>query len=147
MNDWNWSCLRIMDKAAQYLGIMRKANALAIGEKDSGISIKSGKAFVLCLASDASDNARKRGETFAYSQNVPLIRLPYEKAALQQMFGKTGCSMFCISDLGLASAFVGALAVQDPERYSGAAEALSARQKQSGARGGKGNNGKRRKIV
>ena len=136
-----------MDKAAQYLGIMRKANALAIGETDSGAAVKSGKAHVLCLASDASDNAKKRGETFVHSRGVPLLLLPYEKAMLQQTFGKPGCSMFCISDLGLASAFVGALAVQDPEQYSDAAEALSARQKHSGARGGKGNNGKRRKNV
>lgn len=136
-----------MDKAAQYLGIMRKANALAIGEKDSGVSVKSGKAFVLCLASDASDNARKRGETFVFSQNVPLIRLPYDKAALQQMFGKTGCSMFCISDLGLASAFVGALAVQNPTQYAEAAEALASKQSSAKSRASNGKIGKRRKNV
>ena len=147
MRVWKRRCLRRMDKAAQYLGIMRKAGALSIGETDSGAAVKSGKAFVLCLAADASDNAKKRGETFVFSRTTPMIRLPYEKAALQQVFSKPGCSMFGITDLGLASAFVGALAVQDPEQYSDAAEALSARQKHSGARGGKGNNGKRRKNV
>ena len=31
------------DKAANYLGIMRKAGALAIGEVESGAAVKSGK--------------------------------------------------------------------------------------------------------
>ena len=136
-----------MDKAAQYLGIMRKANALAIGETDSGVAVKSGKAYVLCLASDASDNAQNRGETFVYSRGVPLIRLPYEKAVLQQVFGKTGCSMFCISDLGLASAFVGALAIQNPTQYAEAAEALASKQSSARSRVSHGKNGKRRKNV
>ena len=71
-----------MHKAAQYLGIMRKANALAIGEKDSGAAVKGGKAVVLCLANDASDNARRRAETFVFGRGTPLIRLPYDKTEL-----------------------------------------------------------------
>ena len=134
-----------MDKAAQYLGIMRKAGALAIGETDSGAAVKSGRAFVLCLAADASDNAKKRGETFVFSRTTPMIRLPYEKAALQQVFSKPGCSMFGITDLGLASAFVGALALQDPAQYAAASETLAARRLHTGS--GIGKNGKRRKKV
>ena len=134
-----------MDKAANYLGIMRKANAVAIGETDAGAAVKGGKAFVLCLAADASENAGKRAETFIYSRNTPLLRLPYVKAELQQAFSKPGCSMFAITDLGLASAFVGALAMQNPEPYQEVSEALTARQKETGS--GIGKNGKRRKNV
>lgn len=134
-----------MDKAANYLGIMRKANAVAIGETDAGAAVKGGKAFVLCLAADASENAGKRAETFIYSRNTPLLRLPYVKAELQQAFSKPGCSMFAITDLGLASVFVGALAMQDPEPYQEVSEALAARQKETGS--GIGKNGKRRKNV
>lgn len=136
-----------MDKAAQYLGIMRKANALAIGEVNSGAAVKSGKAYVLCLAADASDNARRRAETFVFSGATPLLRLPYEKAELQQAFSKPGCSMFSITDLGLASAFVGALAMQDPAQYAEAASMLITLQKAAAARSGNGKNGKRRKNV
>ena len=133
-----------MDKAANYLGIMRKANAVTIGETDAGSVVKSGKAYVLCLAADASENARKRAETFVYSRNVPLLCLPYEKAELQRAFSKPGCSMFAVTDLGLASAFVGALAMQDPQ-YAAVSEALAARQQRTGS--GIGKNGKRRKKV
>ena len=134
-----------MDKAANYLGIMRKANAVAIGETDAGAAVKGGKAFVLCLAADASENAGKRAETFIYSRNTPLLRLPYVKAELQQAFSKPGCSMFAITDLGLASAFAGALAMQDPKQYSVLSAALAERMKQSGS--GIGKNGKRRKNI
>ena len=134
-----------MDKAANYLGIMRKANAVTIGETDAGIVVKSGKAYVLCLAADASENARKRAETFVYSRSVPLLCLPYEKAELQRAFSKPGCSMFAVTDLGLASAFVGALALQDPAQYAVASETLAARRLHTGS--GIGKNGKRRKKV
>ena len=134
-----------MDKAANYLGIMRKASAAVIGETDAGVAVKSGRAYVLCLAADASENARKRAETFVYSRNTPLLCLPYEKVELQQAFSKPGCSMFAITDLGLASAFVGALAMQDPSRYQLASEALALRKKAQGS--GIGKNGKRRKNV
>ena len=134
-----------MDKAANYLGIMRKANAAAIGETDAGAAVKGGRAYVLCLAADASGNAGKRAETFVYSRNIPLLCLPYEKAELQMAFSKPGCSMFAITDLGLASAFVGALAMQDPAQYQAVSEALAANQKTSGS--GIGKNGKRRKNV
>ena len=135
-----------MDKAARYLGIMRKANALAIGETDSGAAVKGGRAFVLCLALDASDNARKRAETFVWSRETPLICLPYEKAALQQALGKGGgCSMFGITDLGLASAFVGALANWDPEQYGPVHEALSSRVSSVKGRSDSVKTGKRRK--
>lgn len=134
-----------MDKAANYLGIMRKANAIVIGENDAGAAVKSGRTYVLCLAADASGNARKRAETFVYSRSIPLLCLPYEKAELQQAFSKPGCSMFAITDLGLASAFVGALAMQDPAQYAAVSEAIFARQRSSGS--GIGKNGKRRKNV
>ena len=134
-----------MDKAANYLGIMRKANAAAIGETDAGAAVKSGKAYVLCLAADASGNAGKRAETFVFSRNIPLLCLPYEKAELQMAFSKPGCSMFAITDLGLASAFAEALAMQGPEPYQEVSEALAARQKATGS--GIGKNGKRRKNV
>ena len=134
-----------MHKAAQYLGIMRKANALAIGEKDSGAAVKGGKAVVLCLANDASDNARKRAETFVFGRGTPLIRLPYDKTELQQALGKIGCSMISITDPGLASAFVGALADWDPSQYGSVHEALSSRVSTAKGRSDSVKTGKRRK--
>ena len=51
-------------KAANYLGLMRKAGAHRAREHDAGAAARAGKACLLLLVQDASDNARKR-EGFA----------------------------------------------------------------------------------
>ena len=134
------------DKASNYLGIMRKAGKLAIGEVDSGGAVRSGKTAVLCLAQDASDNARRRAEGFVYGRNTPLIRLPYEKETLSRLLGKPGCSMIAVLDPGLASAFVSALAQQD-DTYAAVAERLQAKTTAAKARHSSARNGKRRNNV
>ena len=88
----NWRCSDT-DKAANYLGLMRKAGRIALGEHDAGAAARAGKACLLLLAQDASDNARKRAEGFAYTAQVPLLRLPYTKQALCERLGKTGCAI------------------------------------------------------
>ena len=133
------------DKASNYLGIMRKAGALAIGEVESGAAVKSGMAVLLCLASDASDNAQHRAEGFVYQRNTPLIRLPYEKEMIAQLLGKRGCSMISLLDPGFASAFVSALAQIDADQYAAVAQRLKeqtdgAKARQSSARKGKRRN-------
>ena len=56
---------------------MRKAGRIALGEHDAGAAARAGKACLLLLAQDASDNARKRAEGFAHAAQAPLLRLPY----------------------------------------------------------------------
>lgn len=120
-----------MDKAAQYLGIMRKAGKLEIGEADAGVAVKAGKAKLLFLAQDASDNARRRAETFVYGRSTPLTRLPYTKEAISGWVGKSGCAMAAVTDLGLAAAFSSALAEADPETYSALAAQLAAQKEKA----------------
>ena len=137
-----------MDKALGYLGLMRKANAVAIGETDTGAAAKSGRAVLICLAADASDNAARRAETFAHAPEVPIARLPYEKQTISDLVGKTGCSMLAVTDIGFAAAFAAALADGDEASDRTLADALKARQqvhrKRSGGAGAR--IGKRRTI-
>ena len=136
-----------MDKALGYLGLMRKANAVAIGETDTGAAAKSGKAVLICLASDASDNARKRAETFAHARAVPIVRLPYEKQTISDLVGKAGCSMLAVTDIGFAAAFAAALADGAEASDHTLADALRAQQTRRKRSGGAGVTiGKRRTI-
>ena len=96
----NWRC-SATDKAANYLGLMRKAGRIALGEHDAGAAARAGKACLLLLAQDASDNARKRAEGFAHAAQAPLLRLPYTKQALSDRLGKTGCAIAAVTDPGL----------------------------------------------
>ena len=126
---------------------MRKAGRIALGEHDAGAAARAGKACLLLLAQDASDNARKRAEGFAYAAQAPLLRLPYTKQALSDRLGKTGCAIAAVTDPGLAKAFVSALA--QAEQYSNTAAELAAqtRTDTGTAQTSGGRNGKRRKQV
>ena len=143
----NWRCSDT-DKAANYLGLMRKAGRIALGEYDAAAA-RAGQACLVLLAQDASDNARKRAEGFAYTAQAPLLRLPYTKQALCERLGKTGCAIAAVTDPGLAKAFVSALAQADPEQYSNTAAALAAKtiSDKCTAQTSGGRHGKRRKQV
>lgn len=95
-----------MEKALGLIGLMRKANAISIGEDDTGAAARSRKAALLLLASDASDNARKRIESFGRIGNVRIVRLPFTKDEISAATGKRGCSMAAVCDSGFAAALL-----------------------------------------
>ena len=102
-----------MSDAIRYIGIAKKAGAIEAGENNSGAAIRAGKAKVLLLASDASDNARRRAEGFIYGRSTPLVKLPYTKESLAAIMGTGDCAMVAVTDIGLASSFMNALAAED----------------------------------
>ncbi len=102
-----------MSEAIRYIGIARKAGAVDIGETNSGAAVRSGKARLLILASDASGNAQRRAENFVYGTGVPLVTVPYTKEELSDISGAAGCSMAAFTDIGLASAFISDLAEEN----------------------------------
>lgn len=122
------------NRAIRYLSIARKAGSLQLGEEDTGIAVRGGKAKLVLLALDASDNARRRAEGFVYGRKMPLVRLPYTKEEISFATGKGGCSMLAVTDIGLASSFLSALAQQDPERYAETAQALELKREKANKR-------------
>ncbi len=116
-----------MDKAQQYMALARKAGRLAVGEKFCGDTVSAGKAKLLLLAADASDNAHKRAVGFLYGRRALLQTLPWTKAELSALLGKPGCSMVCFTDLPLAARFAAAMA-ETSEAWQDTAELLSRRE-------------------
>lgn len=112
-----------MSEAIRYIGIARKAGAVDIGETNSGAAVRAGKARLLILAADASDNARRRAENFVYGTDTPLVRVPYSKEELTDITGVAGCSMAAFTDTGLASAFMSDLS-KNNEGFSEVASQL-----------------------
>ena len=112
-----------MNNALFYIGIARKAGAIEVGETNSGNITRAGKARLLVLASDASDNAQNRAEGFVFGRNTPLVRLPFTKEELSQTTGVSGCSMAAFTDIGLASAFMERLS-QTRDEYKEISEQL-----------------------
>ena len=115
------------DKILGLLGLMRRANAVDIGETNSGAAVRRGKAKLLLLASDASDNARRRAETFVFGHRTILLTLPYTKADISGSVGVSGCSMATVTDMGFANALMKALAAADNEKYGSIANEVEGR--------------------
>ena len=115
------------EKLLSLLGLMRRANALAVGEVNTGSTARAGKAKLLLLASDASENARRRAEGFAAGRKLSLTVLPFTKEEFSSAVGLNGGSMAAITDLGFANALLKALAAEEPARYAALASETEAR--------------------
>ena len=110
-----------MDKILNMLGLMRRANAIQIGETNTGSAVRAGKGKLLLLAADASDNAKGRAQGFARGRNITTVSLPYTKEEISAAVGVSGCSMASVTDLGFANALMKALSEAVPDAYSEAA--------------------------
>ena len=141
------------EKILSLLGMMRRANAIALGEDKTGEAVRAGKGRLLLLASDASDNARRRAESFASGRSVLLVPLPFTKEELSDAVGAGGCSMAAVTDLGFANAWMKLMKEQWPEEYGALAEAVESRhekairRKAGKAQAGNKSSGKRRTNV
>ncbi len=141
------------EKTLKFLGLMRRANALQAGENNAGEAVRAGKAKLLLLADDASDNAKKRAESFTAARSCLLLPLPFSKEELGGALGQGSCSMAAVTDLGFANALIKRLEELDPQRYGEAAEEVARRfsraERRKREKGGERNkrNGKRRTNV
>jgi len=115
------------EKTLKFLGLMRRANALQVGENNTGEAVRAGKAKLLLLASDASENAKKRAESCVGGRSCLLLELPFTKEELSSALGLGGCSMAAVTELGFANALIKRLQELDPERYADAAEEVARR--------------------
>ena len=111
------------NKVRNYLAIAMKAGALEVGEENTGAAVRHGKAKILLLASDASENAHRRAEGFVYGTNVSIVRVPFTKEEIASSVGKAGCSQVAVTDLGLAKSIVASLAVENAQ-YNGLVQDL-----------------------
>ena len=86
------------EKTLNLLGLMRKANAIAVGETNTGGAVRAGKAKLLLLAADASDNARSRARGFTHVRDIVTVTLPFTKDEIAAHVGVSGCAMAAIPD-------------------------------------------------
>ncbi len=117
------------ENTLRLLGLMRRANALSVGEENTGSTARAGKAALLLLASDSSENARKRAQGFAGARQLPILTLPCTKADFAAAVGVSGGSMAAVTDPGFAGALLRALAAESPETYGEAAAAFPEQKK------------------
>ena len=122
------------EKMLGLLGLMRRASAISPGEDQAAEAVRAGKGKLLLLASDVSDNARRKAENLAAGRSVEPVPLPFDRETLGAALGLGSCSVAAVTDLGFAEAFAGLLAVQWPEDYGPLAQRVRERREKAARR-------------
>ena len=86
-----------------------------MGEEPVGAAARAGKAYVILVASDASDHTWRRAKSFVAGTEQQCIRVPFTKEELGFVVGRTSLAIAAFTDAALALAFVKALPT--PEKY------------------------------
>ena len=91
------------DKVLSMLGLAAKAGAIASGEFSTEKSVKEGKAFLVIVAKDASDNTKKHFRDMTTFYEVPMYEYS-NKEMLGHAIGKEFRASLAITDENLANA-------------------------------------------
>ncbi|HHW21900.1 MAG TPA: 50S ribosomal protein L7ae [Clostridiaceae bacterium] len=89
------------NKIYSFIGLARKAGAVAMGEGLAEQAVKRGKAYLVLIADDAASNTAKKIRTAVYGRNVPLVGFG-KKEQLGQILGKTFVSVIAVTDRSFA---------------------------------------------
>jgi ribosomal protein L7Ae-like RNA K-turn-binding protein len=93
----------IQNKILSYIGLATKAGKIASGEFMTEKSIKEGRARLVIVAKDASDNTKKNFSDMCAYYRVPIYFFA-DKATLGHGMGKEMRASLAILDEGLAKA-------------------------------------------
>ena len=104
-----------MDKALNFLALAKKARLAELGEEPVGAITRTGKGYLVIVASDASDHTWRRAKSFVAGTNQQCIRVKFTKEEMGFVVGRTSLAIAAITDCPLALALVKALG--EPEKY------------------------------
>ena len=119
---WRWAQV---DKVLNYLSLARKAGFAELGEEPVGAIARTGKAYLIAVASDASDHTWRRAKSFAAGTEQQCIRIAQTKDEMGFAIGRQELAIAAITDPALALAMV--QATGEPERHKAALEILEAK--------------------
>ena len=111
-----------MDKSLNYIALARKGGMIELGEEPVGAITRTGKGYLVAVASDASDHTWRRAKSFVAGTEQQAIRIPYTKEEFGFVVGRTSLAIAAFSDVAMALAFVKAL--PNPEKYAKEQEIL-----------------------
>ena len=91
------------DKVLSYLGLATKAGKIQSGEFSTEKSVKSGKAALVIVAEDASDNTKKNFTNMCVYHKVPML-VYGTKETLGRAMGKEMRASLALTDAGFVKA-------------------------------------------
>ena len=104
-----------MDKVLNYLSLARKGGMAELGEEPVGAIARTGKAYLILVASDASDHTWRRAKSFAAGTNQQCVRGKFTKDEMGFAIGRTSLAIAAVTDASLALAMVQAMG--EPEKH------------------------------
>ena len=111
-----------MDKALNFLALAKKGRMAELGEEPVGAITRTGKGYLVIVASDASAHTWRRAKSFVAGTNQQCIRVSFTKEEMGFVVGRTSLAIAAITDCPLALALVKALG--EPEKYKDCLAAL-----------------------
>lgn len=93
------------NKALSMLSIATKAGKTVTGEFSTEKAVKEGKAYLVVVASDASDNTKKKFHNMCDYYHV-AIKLFSDKVSIGNACGKEFRASLAVIDKGLANAVI-----------------------------------------
>ena len=114
-----------MDKALNYLALARKGGMAELGEEPVGAITRTGKGYLVLVASDASDHTWRRAKSFVAGTEQQCVRVRFTKDDLGYAVGRTSLAIAAITDPALALAL--ATSLEEPEKHKTVLEILSAK--------------------
>ena len=104
-----------MDKSLNYIALARKGGMIELGEEPVGAITRTGKGYLVAVASDASDHTWRRAKSFVAGTEQQCIRVNFTKEELGFAVGRTALAIAAITDAAMALALVSALG--EPEKH------------------------------
>ena len=98
-----------MEKALNYLALARKAGLAELGEEPVGAITRSGKGYLVIVASDASDHTWRRAKSFVAGTGQQAVRVPFTKDEMGMAIGRSELAIAAITDAAMALALVQSL--------------------------------------
>lgn len=90
-----------MNKSLNMIGLCQKAGHIASGEFSVEKAVKEGKAYLVIIAEDASDNTKKKFTNMCVFRNLPF-EIRYVKEELGRAIGKENRATICVTDENFA---------------------------------------------
>lgn len=108
-----------MNKILGILGLAKRAGALAVGTNSVLEAVRKGKALLVLIASDVSDNTKKQLHDKANYRKVPAEMLPFDMTELGKAIGKEYAAAVAVLQEGFVISYTKACTtnkVTNPER-------------------------------
>ena len=98
-----------MDRALNYLSLARKAGLGELGEEPVGAITRTGKGYLVIVASDASDHTWRRAKSFVAGTDQQCVKVPFTKDEMGFVIGRSSLAIAAITDAAMAASLVKAL--------------------------------------